>query len=318
MKGIYVSVVATVFLCMVLFPLISMRKTVLPQTPDSGQVTPESLPSDTISVKITKEDKIVKLSAFDYICGVVGAEVPAEYEEEALKAQAVAAYTFALYKKQLNKDEKYDITDNTATDQAFILDSDAKVRWGENYKAYKEKIGKAVKQVLGKVLTYDGKLILSVYHNISGGKTENATEIWGGEYPYLVAVESVGDVLSPDYLSEVKVSAEDFKKVLAEHGVEFSESADKWLGEKKTTGSGTVTSLSVCGTEVSGSDFRSAFGLKSANFDITFNENIFTFSVRGHGHSVGMSQYGAQFMALQGSNFEEILKWYYKGCEIKS
>lgn len=317
MKGIYLGSVAVLFLCMVLFPLLSMRKTVLPGSPGTEQASPGKVSSETFSVKLTEEDKIVKLSAYDYICGVVGAEVPAEYEEEALKAQAVAAYTFALYRKQVNKNEKYDITDSTASDQAFISDSDAKERWGSNYESYKEKIGAAVKAVLGQKLTYDGKLILSVYHNISGGKTESAANIWGGDYPYLMAVESVGDVLCPDYLSSAAVSSDDFKTKVSALGVTFSGEADTWLGEKKTSESGTVLSLAVCGTEVSGNDLRQALGLKSANFDVSFADGSFTFSVRGHGHGVGMSQYGAQFMALQGSSYEEILKWYYKGCEIE-
>lgn len=317
MKGIYLCTVAVVFLCMVLFPLISMRKTVLPSAYGSEQAVPDTVSGETFTVKLTEKNKTVKLSAYEYICGVVGAEVPAEYELETLKAQAVAAYTFALKRKQANKSKKYDITDSISTDQAFISDSDAKKEWGSNYDKYKEKIGSAVKAVLGQRLTYNGELILSVYHDISSGRTESAANVWGGDYPYLVSVESAGDVLSPDYLSEVTVTAEGLKAALTSFKITFSEDADTWLGEKKTTDTGTVLSVPICGVTVSGSELRSALGLRSANFDVAFSDGAFTFSVRGNGHGVGMSQYGAQFMALQGSSYTEILKWYYKGCEIK-
>lgn len=315
MKGIYVGAVTAVFLCMVLFPLLSMKKTVLPDVSSNGQVTPGD--SDEVFVlKTTKDNKLITLSAFDYVCGVVGAEVPAEYEPEALKAQAVAAYTFALYRKEQNKSKEFDITDSTTSDQAFISDSDAKTEWGGNYTKYKEKIQSAVKEVLGEKILYDGKIILAVYHNISSGRTESAEAIWGGSYPYLVSVESVGDMLYPEYLSEVKLSADQLRNALKSFNIEFSENASEWFKEKKTTDSGSVLSFMVSGTKINGTDLRNVLNLKSANFDVAFSDGQFTFSVRGHGHGVGMSQYGAQFMAKQGSTYKEILNWYYSDCNL--
>lgn len=311
-KGIYLGIIAVLFSCMVLFPLCSMEKTVLEKPPESEL----QQSGETFKVKLTKEDRIVELSARDYIVGVVCAEMPAEYSIEALKAQAVASYTFALFRKSENKDKEYDITDNTTPDQAYMTDAEFKKREGSRYSEYKTKITEAVDSVTAQVITFDGKIILSIYHDISGGKTESAEALWGGSYPYLQSVESVGDLLSADYLSTKSVTADELKTALKSYKISFSDNSKDWFSNIKRSESGTVLTLEVCGTTLKGSELRTALGLRSANFDVSFVEGVYNFSVRGHGHSVGMSQYGAQFMALQGSDYLEILKWYYRGCEI--
>lgn len=311
-KGIYVGIIAVLFFCMVLFPLCSMKKTVLEKSPEQSSLQS----GETFKVKLTKEDKIIELSARDYIVGVVCAEMPAEYSIEALKAQAVASYTFALFRKSENKDKEYDITDNTTPDQAYMTDAEFKKREGSRYSEYKAKITEAVDAVIGQVITYGGSIILSIYHDISGGKTESAEVLWGGSYPYLLSVESVGDLLSDDYLSTKSVTADELKTALKNYDISFSDISKDWFSNVKCSDSGTVLTIDVCGTTLKGSELRTALGLRSANFDVSFSDGVYNFSVRGHGHSVGMSQYGAQFMALQGSNYQEILEWYYKGCEI--
>lgn len=315
MRGIYIGVIAVLFLGMVLFPLCSMEKTVLPKPP-SPLVSEPSTSGETFKVKLSEEGKIIELSLKDYIVGVVCAEMPAEYQPEALKAQAVAAYTFALYRKQENTDKDYDITDSTTPDQAYMTDADFKKREGSNYEAYKAKITAAVDAVFGQVITYEGKVVLPIYHDISGGKTESAEVLWGGSYPYLQSVESVGDLLSPQYLSEKSVTGDELRSALSDRKITFSENASEWFGNIKRSESGTVLSVDVCGVSLKGSDLRTALSLRSANFDVSYSDGSFQFSVRGHGHGVGMSQYGAQFMALQGSDYKEILQWYYRGCEI--
>ena len=148
------------------------------------------------------------------------------------------------------------------------------------------------------------------------GKTENSRDIWGGELPYLKAVSSPGDKLSPDYASEVSVSAEELKRKL---GSECTLSGDPaaYFGEPERTDSGSVLTVSVCGNEITGGKIRSIFNLRSLNFSVKYADGNFVFTVLGYGHGVGMSQYGANYMAKQGSDFKEILTYYYTDCKVE-
>lgn len=317
MKGIYITSVAIIFIGMVLFPLLSMRKTVLPEAPfGTPSQSGDASHSETLRVYKTAEDKVVTMSVKDYVTGVVAAEMPAEYEPEALKAQAVVAYTYALYKSGLRKDEPYDVTDSHETDQAFLSEAAAKERFGNSYNDYMDKITSAVTAVEGQAITYEGRPILASCHSISGGKTESAEKIWGGSYPYLQPVESVGDVLSPGYLSELTVTEDDMKTALEGLSVTISGDAEEWFKDLVRSESGYILTLNVCETEIKGAKLRTALGLRSTNFDVSYEDGSFKFSVRGYGHGVGLSQYGAQFMALQGSTYTDILMWYYTNCTI--
>ena len=299
MRNVYSVLVAILFLCMLLLPLIAGRGEALPPQPQQAE-------KDEFAVLIGEE--IVYLSAQDYITGVVAAEMPALYNEEALKAQAVAAYTYASYKR-LNTKENYDITADSQKDQAYIGEAEMKEKWGENYDKYKSRIEKAVAAVCGQAVLYDDKPIFAAYHAISSGKTETAFNVWGGEYPYLVAVESVGDKLADGYKSEKKLSQADFLSAL---GIE-----DGTIGEVSRSESGTVLKITIGGKEFTGSEIRKNFSLRSANFSITKTGEEYCFSVLGYGHGVGLSQHGANFLAEQGLDYKQILLWYYKGCEVK-
>lgn len=269
-------------------------------------------PQENFKVK-NDNNEIVTLSAKEYVMGVVSAEMPASYHEEALKAQAVAAYTFALYRKEENKDKEYDITTDSSVDQAYASVESCKKKWGDNYDEYHNKIEKAVNSVMGKKITYNGKTALSVYFSLSGGKTESAKNLWGKDIPYLVPTESVGDMLSPDYLSNLSLS----EKEIIEQIPEIKDVPYKnWFSSPKYSDSGTVLSMTFGEKVIDGKTIREKLNLKSANFDVSFENEKFNFTVRGYGHHVGMSQYGANYMALQGSTFEEILNWYYKGCQV--
>ena len=259
--------------------------------------------------------KIEKISANDYLCGVLAAEMPASYETEALKAQAVAAYTFALYRKERTK-EKYDITDDYKTDQSYTPLSQAQEKWGEKSSEYTAKIKSAVASVSGMYLSYENKTALSVYHAISSGKTESCKEVWGNDIPYLVAVDSAFDKTSPSYISTLTLSAAELKEKLK--GYTITGSAQDYFKNIKKTDSGRVKTLNLCGKEVTGSDIQKALSLRSAIFDVVCQNDSFTFTVYGYGHGVGMSQYGANAMAKQGSSYKEILYHYYKGCKIKN
>lgn len=274
---------------------------------------PEALKTQTFKVLINGE--ILELSSKDYIFGVVAAEMPALYHEEALKAQAVAAYTFACCRKAANCDKEYDITADHTVDQSFITEQKAREKWGGNADIYIEKIKKAVNDTDGLVITCNGELITAAYHAISSGKTEDCKNVWGGERPYLKSVSSEGDKLAANYISQAVFSQDELKEKL-KNEIPLNGEPENYFGKATRTDSGTVTKITVCNKEITGYKLQKALELRSANFEVECKDNSFIFTVYGAGHGVGMSQNGANFMAKQGSSYQEILKHYYTGCEI--
>ncbi|MBQ2286196.1 MAG: stage II sporulation protein D [Acutalibacteraceae bacterium] len=272
--------------------------------------------SETFRICDTSNDTVTEMKAADYIFGVVAAEMPALYEKEALKAQAVAAYTYACVKKVENADKTYDLTTDPSLDQSFITREEAEKRWGDKAGEYREKIETAVKETEGYMITYEKKPILAVYHAISTGMTESCENVWGKDIPYLKPVASPGDKLAPEYIKKAEFTEEEVKTKLAELCTVSGEAKDFFTDIQKTE-SGTVKSLSVCGKEVTGAAIRSLFNLRSSAFEVAYDSGKFTFTVYGYGHGVGMSQYGANYMAKQGSDFKEILCCYYSGCKVE-
>ena len=302
---------------MLMLPLAAVN---MPET--AVEVGVESEPPKTYAVKENTfkiydkaSDTVTEMSAQDYIFGVTAAEMPALYSEEALKAQAVAAYTFALYRQAENSDKAYDITTDYTTDQSFITEEKARERWGDNADEYAEKLKKAISEVKDLAIIYDGKPILAVYHAVSSGKTEDCVNVWGNDPPYLKSVDSSFDRLCPNYISSLTVSCETFCEKLSD-SVPFSGEPSGYLGVAERTAAGTVKSLNICGEKISGFKIRSAFSLRSANFEVSYKDGEFTFTVYGYGHGVGLSQFGAESMAKQGSDFKEILTHYYSGCRV--
>ncbi len=284
------------------------------QTAESVKVD-KIAPQKTFKILRCETEEIEEISYSDYIFGVLAAEMPALYETEALKAQAVAAHTFALYRTVANEENDYDITDNFKVDQAFITISEAEEKWGENAEEYIQKIKSIVKETENLALTYNGEIILSAYHAISSGKTEDCKNVWGGEYSYLLSVDSVGDKLSPNYISTKNVTLAEIKALFPD--LILNDDPDAYFKEIQKTDAGRVLTLKMCDNQITGSELREKLDLKSANFDVKFENDSFTFTVYGYGHGVGMSQYGANYMAQQGADFKEILNHYYTGCEIK-
>ncbi len=319
MKKIYLVSIFILALSMLFLPMaaggISEKEN--QDIPAMGDAFLTPLPDniETIRVYRSETGKVEEMAVRDYLFSVVAAEMPALYETEALKAQTVAAYTYAMY-KAASSDNDYDITDDSSIDQAFVTVEAAREKWGENADTYEEKIRSAVDSVLYEKITYDSKLILAAYHAISSGKTENAADIWGGNYSYLTSVESTGDKLSPNFLSTQNFTADELKEKLAEY-VSLDGGGDGWVGEIKRTESGSVITAVIGGKAIAGDKIRSALSLRSANFDIAFAEGSFTFTVRGYGHGIGMSQYGAHYMAMQGKTYKEILVHYYPGCSVQ-
>ena len=305
-----------ILLCaFMLLPLTALKPS--GKTQESVSVLSEkSQNTESFRLCFSESEKVEEIASEDYIFGVVAAEMPALYENEALKAQAVAAYTFALYKKQANKDKDFDITDSHLTDQSFITKDEAKERWGTNADQYIKKIETAISQVKGYTITYNSAPILAVYHAISFGKTESAKDIWGGDYPYLKSTDSYGDKLSKDYISTLTLTSTEFKEKLKTKA-DLSDNPSDYIGPFTRTGAGTVKTVKICNTEISGNELREIFNLKSANFEINYSDDNFTFTVYGYGHGVGLSQNGANHMAKQGADFKQILKHYYNDCKIE-
>ena len=279
---------------------------------------------ETVNLFLENEKTVVNLSLKDYLTGVLFAEMDCEYEIEALKAQAVASYTYYLYNKKINT-KKPDtvlmgayISDNPAHYQAYMKSDDAKKKFGDKYQEYYSKISKAVDSVLGEYMTYHNDVILAVFHSYNGGKTENAKDVWGKDYKYLKSVESKGDLLSPAAAASVNFSIDEFKnKFSGCKGVDLNKSPSEFIGEIKHSNAGTVTEIIIGGKTFSGNEIRNLLSLKSSNFTAQYSEkNGFTLNVLGYGHNVGMSQYGADYMARQGAAYDEILKHYYSGIKI--
>ncbi len=311
-------------LSLILCPLVSVEKTsevisqeFLNETVTEAEVTPEK-DNTTVKVMSVSSNNITEMSLKEYLLGVVAGEMNASYHEEALKAQIITAHTLLLYTKEHNtKDLKgADITDSYAMHQAFLPPEEQKKKWNENYDTYREKIEKCIDEVGNLTLQYDDEYICAVFHAISNGTTENATDVWGGNYPYLVSVSSIGDKLSPAYQSQVTVTEKEFRETLEKQDVKFTDDAEKWIEKITNTDTGMVKTIKICGKEFKGTDIRTLFDLRSSTFNCEYKNGEFVFTVNGYGHGVGMSQYGANYMAQQGFKYDEILKHYYKGVEI--
>jgi stage II sporulation protein D len=311
-------------LSLVLCPLVSVEKAsqvisqeILDEPVSETEVTTEKTNS-TVKVMSVSSNNITEMSLKEYLLGVVAGEMNASYHEEALKAQIVAAHTLLLYTKEHNtKDLKgADITDSYAMHQAFISPEKQKEKWKENYDTYREKILKCIDEVGNLTLQYDNEYICAVFHSISNGTTENAVDVWGGKYPYLVSVPSIGDKLSPAYQSQVTIHEKEFRETLQKEGVEFTGNAEKWVEKITNTETGMVKTIVICGKTFKGTEIRKLFDLRSSTFTCEYKDNEFVFTVNGYGHGAGMSQYGANYMAQQGFKYDEILKHYYKGVEI--
>ena len=277
--------------------------------------------NESIIVFSPQNEKVNNIDLFEYTVGAVAAEIPPTYHSEAVKAQAVAAYTYALKVKSEGKHSELNgahISTSNEKHQGYINKDERKKLWGEKFDTYEEKIEKAVKEVYGKKITYKGELIVAAYHAISSGNTFNSEEIWGTQIPYLKSVPSAGDRLSPDFIKTQIYSVEELKDGLQKiDGLKLSEDEATWIGKTDFSDSGYTEFIEICDKKVSGTDLRKALNLNSACVSIEYIDKSFKVTTKGYGHGLGMSQYGADYMARQGKSYEEILKHYYSGAEIE-
>ena len=265
-----------------------------------------------VRVKREKKNVIEKIPLENYVMGVLSGEMPTTFPMEALKAQAVAARTYVLRKIEYAKNQEYDVVD-TVTNQVYYSNDELKERWKKEYNEKINLIQKAVLETKGEYLTYQGQIVNAFFFSTSTGYTENCEEVFQENLPYLRSVKSDWEKdISPVFEDSKTFTIQEFyEKLNLDSNFNFS------IQVTKTTSTGRVKEIQINGKLFLASDVTKALGLRSSFFEITKNDNQIIIHTKGFGHGVGMSQYGAYGMAKNGSNYQEILKYYYQGVDIK-
>lgn len=266
------------------------------------------------------DNSIEEIDLDTYLYGVVASEMPASFDIEALKAQAVVARTYTIYQiRNGAKHENASVCDNAACCQAWISKENRFARWEENLREeYWSKIIRAVNETKGKIIFYNNEPINALFHSNSGGKTELAINVWGGNFPYFQTVETSGEDTYTSYNSEIKISKDELIKIMLENYSEFKIDFEKEDAIKivEFTEGERIEKIKIGNIEISGVEARKIFGLKSAKFNFEILEDSIEFKVIGYGHGVGLSQCGSDLLAKQGKKFDEIIKYYYKDVAI--
>ena len=283
------------------------------------QVEPVGERDGQRQVALLREDGTVEqLSLGEYLWGVVAAEMPASFEAEGLKAQAVAARTYWACLVGTGKHEGADVCGESACCQAYMGGQEAAANWGERAVDYTARIAMAVEQTDGLCVTYEGTPIQALFFSSAPGSTVDAQAVWGRSVPYLVSVDSPEGEEVPNYHSQLTMTTGEFRTLVREQypQADLSGPVSGWLSDFVWEPSGTVRQVNVGGVTLTGGQARKLLGLRSACFGVSVKGEEMTFHVTGYGHGVGMSQYGANAMARQGKDFEEILTWYYTGAQV--
>lgn len=268
---------------------------------------------------------VTEVAVRDYLIGVVCAEMPATFETEALKAQAVAAHTYAERISRQNREHPdpalfgADFSNDSNVYQAYYTEGQIRSAFGESFDLYYAKIASAVDAVCDEMLYYENEPIVAAFHAMSSGMTENAETVWGAPLAYLVSVDSSTDTAAPRYLENSTFTIDEVREILtqADAAVTFPEDCAEWLSVESVSDAGTVLTVQGGSRSWSGQQLREMFSLRSACFSVSYTEGIFTFTTKGFGHAVGMSQYGANAMAQAGCDYTEILAHYYPGTTLR-
>ena len=300
-----------VFVMMIITPLISVRYQRVEYAEEKSSPLEQR---DVINVMASDNGFIKSVDIKEYLIGCVAGEMSVSYHVEALKAQVVASYTYVKFISYRDKDVLggADISDDSSVHQSYLDEAERKEKWGNDYEKNEKIISDIVNQMLYSYLSYGEMPAMTVYHNLNSGRTESAENVWGEKIPYLISVASAGDRLSPQYLTEHKVSLEEFTSILKKNKISYT---DDFKIDSRFE-SGCVERVDINGNAISGTDLRKMFSLKSADFDMSVNKDNVVFTCRGNGHFVGMSQYGADYMARQGATYDEILNHYYPGTRL--
>ena len=329
MKKIFIYFFAFLFICFILPALLTKWEVATSSQENENIVKNQEEASEeyiynkygTIKLLHTDTNTVEEVAIDTYLCHVVSAEMPVDFEKEALKAQAIVARTYTIYKINHKKHDNADICDDSNCCQAWISKEDRLARWDGDKEEKWKKIEDCVNETKGKIITYNNEPINAFFHSNSGGKTELPVDVWGGgsNMPYLQVVETAGEDGYTQYNSEVELSNEEIVEKLKEKytdiQIDFNNEEDIKILEY--TSSGRVKTIKFGNHEISGTEARTIFGLRSTNFEIAKIDGKIKFTVTGYGHGVGMSQTGADSMAKSGSIAEDIINHFYVGVEIK-
>jgi stage II sporulation protein D len=300
-------------------PAASSKK---PKAAVSAAPVPGKKSGKSFRIYDQTQKSILTVDELDFLRGTVATEMSPDSPKEALKAQTVAAYTYYARQRNLHRQKPdaalqgADFSCETGSWRIYVTQQQMQQRWKEDYSTFYTNLASAVESVYGQVLRSGKELVNATYCSISSGQTEDAAAVWGKAYPCLLPVASPGDIYAAGYLSSVSMTPAEFQKAAENLGCRLSGSPAGWAGSCQRTASGMVSILSLGGKSVKGTDVRTAFGLRSANFSLAYTGGRFVFSVKGYGHGVGMSQAGATAMAKEGETYQHILAWYYPGSTL--
>lgn len=259
----------------------------------------------SLNILDTKTNEIHKINLEEYVIGVVAGEMPASFEKEALKSQAIASRTYAMFKLNTNKTKNYDLVTDI-TNQVYLNNEKLKQLWGSNYELYYNKIKNCVEETKNLIMKYNGEIIPSYYFAYSNGKTEDVETVFGESKDYLKSVESNDGI---NITNEITLSKNDFCTKLN------IDCTNLIINNKVLTNSNRVKTIDINGKTYKGTQIRQLLNLKSTDFDIMINDDI-KITTKGYGHGVGMSQYGANNLAKEGKSYDQILKHYYQNINI--
>lgn len=317
----YIQTAAVFTVFMAAIPCLALAS----QHSEKASALPEEVSDFTVGVYFTEEKKCESYTLEEYITGAVMAQMPADFEPEALKAQAVLARTYIQRRYESEKESPTPglhgalISDDERLYQGFFTEAQAKKFYGDNYSAAYERVSGAARSAENYILTYGGEPVIAAFHAASSGHTESAKTAWGQDIPYLQAVESPADGELDGIETTVSISPEEFRERLSDsYSIDFTEDSEfsQWVELTQVNKRGYVSTVSVCGTEIPADEFTDILEISSPCFECSSGEGVLIFTSRGFGHLVGMSQYGADAMAEEGADFREILNYYYTGCEI--
>ena len=269
--------------------------------------------NNNINVRVLKSDNSIEnIDLEEYLIGVVSSEVPVSFEDEALKAQAVASRTYVLKQIENNKEMSYDVTDNTLS-QVYSSKDMLKEKWGNNFDQYYNKIKSVINETKGEYLSYDGDYIYAFFFSTSNGKTEDNKNVFGEDLPYLKSVDSSFDERETDsFFSTKEYSKKDFYDLL---NIEYSDQLI--ISDIIKTESNRIYSLKINDNSFKGRDFQKKLSLRSNDFRIIDADDKIVIETKGFGHGVGLSQYGENELDKKNKKYDEILKYYYQGTELK-
>lgn len=298
-----------------IFVLPNLLFSVLTHPKRENPVVPKETEPDIKSlqmIQLEDNDSIMEVALEEYILCVLLGEVPASFESEALRAQAIATRTYTL--RRYMEDSKHDnahVCTDASCCQAYIP-VDSFLEQGHTEWELR-KIEDAVKSTSCQVISYNGELIEATYFSCAGDRTENASDVWGREVPYLISVKSSGEKISANYQKTIVLTIQQF---VAQLGLDHTETLNESdISVSYTTGGG-VAQAKIAGQTYTGQEIRTLLELPSTVITFEIDDDVVKITTKGSGHRVGMSQYGAQAMALDDKNHEEILRHYYPGTNL--